>query len=112
MLFLIYLKAMIINMPLYTFRDTDSGYEFEEFFTFSEKDEFLKENPSIVQVIGAPNIVSGISGITHKNDSGFNDLMNRIGNANPHSPLGEKYGNKGIKEAKTRQAVDRAKAKG
>lgn len=98
-------------MPMYQFRDKETGEVFEELFTFDEKKAFLDENPDIEQIIGAPAIISGIAGVTHKTDGGFNDLLNRIGNANPHSPLAQQYGDKGIKASKTREAVNKARNK-
>jgi hypothetical protein len=35
--------------------------------------------------------------------------MSRVAAANPTSPLADKYGSKGIKESKTREAVKRQK---
>lgn len=74
----------------------------------SAYDELVKD-PNIVQVIYAPAFVSGIAGVTHKNDSGFNDMLSRISAANPHSPLAQNHGSKGIKESKTRDVVDKYK---
>lgn len=98
-------------MPLYEFRIKESGETFEEYFTYDQKKAFLEDNPELEEIIGAPNIISGIAGITHKTDSGFNDLLNRIGNANPHSPLGQQHGDKGIKATKVREAVNKARNK-
>lgn len=98
-------------MPLYEFRIKDTDETFEEYFTYDQKKIFLEDNPDIEEIIGAPNIISGISGVTHKTDSGFNDLLNRIGNANPHSPLGQQHGDKGIKATKVREAVNKARNK-
>lgn len=98
-------------MPLYEFRIKDTGETFEEYFTYDQKKVFLEDNPDIEEIIGAPNIISGIAGVTHKTDSGFNDLLNRIGNANPHSPLGQQHGDKGIKATKVREAVNKARNK-
>ena len=97
-------------MPTYTFRDKTTGDEWDEFLSFSGREERLKD-PNIEQVPCAPAFVSGIAGKTHKNDSGFNDMMSRIAAANPNSPLADKYGDKGIKASKTREAVKKAKAK-
>ena len=36
-------------MPYYNFKNNETGEEFEEFFTISGKEEFLKENPHIIQ---------------------------------------------------------------
>ena len=97
-------------MPTYTFRDKTTGDEWDEFLSFSGREERLKD-PNIEQVPCAPAFVSGVAGKTHKNDSGFNDMMSRIAAANPTSPLADKYGDKGIKASKTREAVKKAKAK-
>lgn len=97
-------------MPLYEFRDKTTGEEWEEFLSFSGREERLKD-PNIEQVVTAPAILSGIAGVTHKNDSGFNDMMSRIAAANPTSPLAEKYGDKGVKATKTREAVKKQKVR-
>lgn len=97
-------------MPTYTFRDKTTGEEWDEFLSFSGREERLKD-PNIEQVPVAPAFISGIAGITHKNDSGFNDMMQRIAAANPQSPIADKYGDKGIKASKTRDAVKKVKKK-
>lgn len=96
-------------MPTYLFKDKETGDVWEEFMSYTQRQAYLEENPDIEPVITAPAIVSGIAGITHKNDSGFNDMMSRVAAANPTSPLADKYGSKGIKESKTRDAVKRQK---
>lgn len=97
-------------MPLYTFRDKTTGEEWDELLSFSGREELLKD-PNIEQVITAPAIISGISGVTHKTDSGFKDMMSRIAEANPHSPMAQTHGSKGIRETKTRAAVNKARAR-
>jgi hypothetical protein len=96
-------------MPLYLFYDETADEYFEELMSNSSRLEFLEENPHIKSIIQAPAIVSGVSGVSHKNDSGFNDLMSRIANANPHSPLADQHGDRGIRATKTRQVVKRQK---
>ena len=97
-------------MPLYTFRDKTTGEEWDELLSFSGREELIKD-PNIEQVITAPAIISGISGVTHKTDSGFKDMMSRIAEANPHSPMAQTHGSKGIRESKTRAAVNKARAR-
>ena len=97
-------------MPLYTFRDKTTGEEWDELLSFSGREELLKD-PNIEQVITAPAIISGISGITHKTDSGFKDMLSRVAEANPHSPMAQTHGSKGIRESKTRAAVNKARAR-
>lgn len=96
-------------MPIYTFRDKTTGEEWETIVSLSKREEIL-EDPNIEQVIFAPTLVSGIAGVTHKTDSGFKDVLSRIGEANPYSPMGAEYGSKGIKESKTREVVAKHQA--
>jgi hypothetical protein len=92
-------------MPLYDLIDSETNEIQEVFMTYSKLQEYLEENPTLSQMPAAPALVSGVRGITHKNDSGFNDMLSRIADANPTSPLAETRGSKGIKESKTRDAV-------
>lgn len=98
-------------MPVYEFYNTVTGERWDEIMSISARETFLKENPDVKQAVTAPAIISGIAGVTHKNDSGFNDMMSRIAQANPHSPLAEKHGSKGVKETKVRNVVKKHKAK-
>jgi hypothetical protein len=98
-------------MPIYTYYDPETEEEWDELWSYDTHKQFLADNPNLQQRFHAPNFVSGISGVTHKNDSGFNDMMQRIAAANPQSPLADKYGDKGIKASKTRDAVKKVKKK-
>ena len=98
-------------MPIYEFYNKVTGESWEEMMSISSREQYLEDNPDIAQVITAPAFVSGIAGVTHKNDSGFGDMMSRIAQANPHSPLAQKHGSKGIKESKVRDIVNKHKAK-
>lgn len=97
-------------MPTYTFRDKTTGEEWDEFLSFAGRETRLQDS-NIEQVPCAPNFVSGVSGITHKTDGGFNDMLSRVADANPHSPLAQTHGKKGVKETKTREAVNKARSK-
>ena len=96
-------------MPVYTFEDTKTGKEFTDYMYISEMEEYLSKNKHIRQVIMPINIVSGVSGITHKNDQGWKETLSKIAEANPHTPLGREHGKKDVKTIKTKQAVSRAK---
>jgi hypothetical protein len=98
-------------MPLYSFHNTDTDEIWEDFMSISSMESYLSDNPHVIQIIEAPAIISGISGVTHKNDSGFKDMMSRIASANPTSPLASQYGDKGTKASKTRDAINRQKAR-
>ena len=89
-------------MPTYDFINTKTGKKFTEFMSISEKEDYLKKNNHIKQGIGKINIVSG-TGI--KTDSGWKDMLSRIGDAHPGSRVHDLYGNKSTKDIKTRQVV-------
>ena len=94
-------------MPTYSFRNNDTGEEWEEFFSISGKEEFLKENDHIVQLPPLVSIVSDVGGI--RNDGGWKDNMSRIAEAHPGSPLARRYGKKSTKDINTRQVLKKHK---
>lgn len=69
-------------MPIYQFRNTDTGEEFEALHRMSELDGYLKENPHIKNIIGAPPTVDGfrlnVGQKTAKVDEGFKDVLRKI----------------------------------
>lgn len=91
-------------MPSYTFEDTKTGKVFDEFYSISDKEEYLKKNKHIKQLITKINIVSG-TGI--KNDSGWKENLSRIAEAHPTSPFADRFGKKSIKEIKTKQVIEK-----
>ncbi len=96
-------------MPLYTFKDTTTGDEFDLQLKLAEREKILEANPELKQIITkAPATVSGVQG-QHKTDGGFNELMSRIGEANPHTPLGRSVNTHSGRDVAINNAVDRYK---
>ena len=54
-------------MPNYNFKNKKTGEEWEEFFTISGKEQFLKDNADIIQTPSTFNMVGG-TGDRIKND--------------------------------------------
>ncbi len=96
-------------MPTYEFRNKKTGKTFEEFMSMSQREEYLKDNPHIESIILTAPAISGDSvGLGfRKNDAGFNELMNRIGKANPGSAVADRYVSKNSREV----AVDKVAKK-
>ena len=93
-------------MPQYTFFNIESGMEWDDIMSISEKEEFLKNNPKVTQVLNTMNIVSGVGGI--RNDAGWGEVLQKTAEAHPGSELAASMGSKqSTKEVKTRQAVER-----
>ena len=93
-------------MPEYTFFNTETGIEWDDFMSISDKDKYLKNNPKVQQVISAMNIVSGVGSI--RNDGGWGEVLQKTAEAPPGSELAASMGSKmSTKEVKTRQAVEK-----
>ena len=93
-------------MPEYTFYHTETGMEWDDFMSFSEKEKYLESNPKVQPVLRSLNIVSGVGGI--RNDAGGGEVMQKTAEAHPGSELAASMGSKqSTKEVKTRQAVEK-----
>lgn len=97
-------------MPLYEFIDTNTGEKWEDVMSYDAYKTYLAENPHINPVYTI-SIIGG-TGDRIKTDSGFSDVLSRIAQANPHSPLAQTHGDKGVKASKTRNVVNKHKSKG
>ena len=95
-------------MPYYNFKNKETGEEFEEFFTISGREDYLKDNPHIQQTPSLFSMTGG-TGDRIKNDSGWTENLQRIAEAHPSSELADRYGKKSTKEIKTRQALKKHK---
>ena len=99
-------------MPTYTYEDTETGEVFEKTMRISERDEFVKENPHLRQLItGAPMIVSGVGSGGVKPDVGMQEVFAKAAEAHPDSPLAQRYGKKSIKQIKTEQVIAKHRKK-
>jgi len=101
-------------MPTYRFYNKNTKTEFEEYMTISEMEKFAKKKHITLMPPTQMNIVSNVGQIDSKTDSGWKDHLNRIAEKHPTSALADRYRRKGIKEAKTKQVLEkhRARAKG
>lgn len=68
-------------MPIYSFKDTETGEEFDKMLKLAERESFLKDNPNLQQIItgSAPLIDSARLGRA-KPDQGFRDLLSSMKN--------------------------------
>jgi hypothetical protein len=98
-------------MPTYTFENIKTGKIVEKTMSMSERDNFVNNNNNFRQVFTSLNIVGGVSGLTHKPDSGWNDTLQKIAEKHPNSPLADRYRKKSIKEIKTKQVINKHRKK-
>ena len=99
-------------MPNYTFEDTNTGEVYEMTMRISERDEFVKDNPHMNQLItGAPMIISGVGSGGVKPGGGLDEVFAKASEAHPDSPLAQRYGKKSIKEIKTQEVINKHRKK-
>jgi len=98
-------------MPNYSFRNKETGEEWEEFMGISEADQFLENNPHVERFVSrAPGLVGG-TGDRTKTDGGFKEVLSKIAEANPNSALASDYGKKDKKSVAIRDSVQRVQKK-
>jgi hypothetical protein len=74
-------------MPLYEFRNKETGEIFEKFMSIASREEYLKENSNIEPVLSAPPLVDPVSVGVRKPDNGFKEVLQRIDKLTPGSKL-------------------------
>jgi hypothetical protein len=62
-------------MPSYSFKHKETGEEFDLILTLAEREEYLKDNPYVIQILTKATLVSGVRG---KPDEGFRDILRSI----------------------------------
>ena len=77
-------------MPTYTFYNTETDEQFDDFMSWSQRETYLKENPHIKPMLTTAALVG--DHIIQKMDGGMKDTFSRIAEAHPNSPLAERYG--------------------
>lgn len=70
-------------MPLYTFRNIETGEEFEENLRMAELDDYIKDNPHLKHIMGCPGIVDPFRIGVSKTPDSFKDVMRDIKKRNP-----------------------------
>ena len=91
-------------MPTYDFVNNETGEEFESFMSIAAREQYLKDNPHIQQLLGATATVGGVS-ITGKIPDGFKDVLSKVAENHSASAVGQQYGRHSINAIKTKELV-------
>ena len=98
-------------MPTYNFRNKKTGEITEEFMSISAREAFLKKNKHLESYIeSAPSFNysgAGFRSVTDRTDNGFHEVLSKIAEKHPASPLAEQHGKRSIKETKTRNIIEK-----
>ena len=86
-------------MPTYTFYNTKTDEQFNDFMSWSERENYLKDNPHIEPMLTTAALVG--DHIIMKTDGGMKETFSRIAEAHPNSPLADRFGsNRNSKQKK------------
>ena len=93
-------------MPTYDFKDKETGEIQELFMKISEKEQFLKDNPNLEQVISAPNMITRRDGdVLKKAGAGWNEVLQKVGEHYPDSEVAKKNVRRTAKQVATDKIV-------
>lgn len=76
-------------MPLYTFKDTETGEVFDKHLKIAERELYLKENPHIQTVITAPRIVSGVGSKVQGVPNSHREVISEIKKKHPKHTIND-----------------------
>jgi len=82
------------NMPTYTFRNKDTEEIFDKIMSWNSREEYLKENPNLETILGAPAMGDAVRLGIRKPDQEFNEVLSKIHAANYKSNLSDKLSRK------------------
>ena len=85
-------------MPTYRFYNKNTKTEFEEYMTIAEMEKFKKKKHIDLLPPTQMNIVSSVGSVDSHTDSGFKEVLSKVSEAHPESPLARRYGKRSVKD--------------
>ena len=98
-------------MPTYRFYNSKTKEEYTDLMSISEMEEFIKKKHIKLLPPTQLNIVSSTGTIDGKADSGWKEVMSKISEAHPKSPLADRYGKRSVKDTQIDSVIKKHKAK-
>lgn len=96
-------------MPTYTFLNKRTKKLEEHVMSISVYDEFKENNPHLERYYETAPMFSygGVGDNISKTDNTWKEVMSKIAEQNPRSPLADRFRSKGIKEIKTNEVIEK-----
>ena len=85
-------------MPTYRFLNTKTKEEFEDYMTISEMEKLIKKKHITLLPPTQMNIVSSVGSVDSHTDRGFKEVLSKVSEAHPESPLARRYGRRSVKD--------------
>ena len=85
-------------MPTYRFYNRKTGLVYEKYMMISEMEKLVKKKHIELLPPTQMNIVSSVGSVDSKTDSGFKEVLSKVSEAHPNSPLASRYGKRSVKD--------------
>ena len=85
-------------MPTYRFYNRKTGLVYAEYMMMSEMEKLVKKKHIELLPPTQMNIVSSVGSVDSKTDSGFKEVLSKVSEAHPNSPLASRYGKRSVKD--------------
>ena len=85
-------------MPTYRFKDHNTGEIWEELMLISEMEKFTKKKHIELLPPTQMNILSSVGSVDTHTDNGFKEVLSKVSEAHPESPLARRYGRRSVKD--------------
>ena len=90
-------------MPTYTFHNTETDEQFDDFMSWSQRETYLKENPHIEPMLTTAALVG--DHIVNRMDGGMKETLQKIADKNPNTPLADRFSRRSAKDIKREKVV-------
>ena len=104
------LNKRLYSYMEYTFLNKKTKKIESHSMKFADYDTFKLNNPQLERYHeSAPRIASSRGGehLDSKTDNTWKEVLSKVGEAHPGSPLADKYNRKSVKEVKTKSVVEK-----
>ena len=85
-------------MPTYRFYNRKTGLVYEEYMMISEMEKLVKKKHIELLPPTQMNIVSSVGSVDTHTDNGFKEVLSKVSEAHPESPLARRYGKRTVKD--------------
>ena len=98
-------------MATYTFKNKKTGVIEEHVMSMHDYDKFKVENTHLERYIDSPPIIAfnGVGDNISKTDDTWKEVLSKVAEQNPRSPLADRFGKKTSKTIKTNQVLEKHK---
>ena len=85
-------------MPTYRFYNKKTKEEYEDLMSIAEMEEFIKKKHIKLLPPTQMNILSSVGSVDTHTDNGFKEVLSKVSEAHPESPLARRYGRRSVKD--------------